>query len=120
VVQPYLAALAGFASTPSSTIETIATYVARDGREASMAVYHDFHWSGQRPTWTLGGGVVTAPSQGLQVRLEVRETWLRQSAVTASNPVPNLEPPSRSVLKGFPSILLGVEFVFRRERGRRY
>ncbi len=119
VIQPYLQGMAGFASTPVSTVAMSATDVDLNGPGA-LTIYTDSRWSSVRPTWTLAAGLATAPSQGLQVRLEIRDTWLSQSIVTGANPTQNAEPPMRSVIEGFPSILLGFDLVLRKQRGRRY
>lgn len=118
-VQPYLKGLVGVASTPSSTVELIAPDADLYG-SGTLVVYRDFHWNNQRPTWTVAAGLATAPSQGLQLRLELRDTWLAQSVVTGSTVTQNVEPPNRTVLKAFPSILLGFDIVLKRQRGRRY
>ena len=118
-IQPYVQALGGLASTPTSTVALSAVDIDLNG-PGTLTIYRDFHWSSVRPTWTLAAGVATAPSQGLQVRLEIRDTWLAQSLVTGANPTQNIEPPMRSVIKGFPSFLIGFDLVLRKQRGRRY
>jgi hypothetical protein len=118
-LQPYLKGLVGVASTPSSTVATSATDVDLNG-SGTLTIYTDYHWSSVRPTWTLAAGLATAPSQGLQLRLEIRDTWLAQSIVTGANATQNIEPPMQSVIKGFPSILLGFDLVLRKQRGHRY
>ena len=118
-LQPYLQGLVGIASTPSSSVATSASDVDLNGA-GTLTIYTDSHWTGERPTWTLAAGIATAPSQGLQVRFEIRDTWLSQSIVTGANATQNIEPPTRSVIKGFPSILLGFDLVLRTQRGRRY
>jgi opacity protein-like surface antigen len=118
-IQPYLKGLIGIASTPTSTVATAATDIDLNG-VGTLTIYRDSRWSSERPTWTLAAGLATAPSQGIQVRLEIRDTWLAQSIVMGANPTQNVEPPMRSVIKSFPSILLGFDIVLRKQRGRRY
>jgi hypothetical protein len=114
-IQPYVQGLVGFAFVPFSTIALTADYA-----DQSLSVYRDYQWNESRLTGTLAAGIATSASQGYQVRFEFRETWVALPEVTGSNATQNFEPPNRSVLKVFPSILVGVDVVLKRERGRRY
>lgn len=113
-VQPLFKALFGLASTPSST-----TAVAADIGEQTLTVYRDT-WAQMRATGTFALALATAPSQGLQVRLEARAMWIALPEITSSMATQGLYPPTRSTIRLFPSIGLGLDLALRKQRGRRY
>lgn len=118
-IQPYGQILGGLAFTPSSTVEMTSVYGAIGDTLLTLEIYHDDHTREIRPTWTVAAGFATAPSSGYQIRLELRDTWLPQTLVTG--PVPQGKvPPTRTVIKSFPSIMLGFDVVLEKRRGRRY
>jgi len=119
-LQPFIKALVGFAETPRSTVEMESTYGALADTALDLTIYKDFGWSQTRPIVTAAIGLTTAPNSGLQVHFEVRETFLAQSIVTGPATTQNQEPPNHSVVKGIPSVLIGLELVLKRERGKRY
>ncbi len=116
---PYVEGLVGLANTPTSSAEMVASYVAL-GDQNSMSIYRDYQWTAIRPTGTLAIGVTTAASQGIQFRLELRESFFTQSEVTSANPYQDQQAIYRSALKGFPTVLAGFDIVFRKDRGKRY
>lgn len=119
-LQPVFKVMAGFAETPRSTVEMASTYGAHADTALDLVIYQDYGWSEARPVVTAAVGLNTAPTSGFQVHLEVRETFLTQSIVTGPAPTQNQEPPNHSVVKGIPSVLIGLELVLKRERGKRY
>jgi hypothetical protein len=119
-IQPYLTGTAGVAFTPRSTVEMTSIYGNIGDTLVTLNIYQDDHTPEIRPSWTLGAGFATAPSSGYQLRIEVRETWLAQTVVTAATSRQGLLPPTRSVLKGFPSVLVAFDVVLEKRRGRRY
>ena len=119
-LQPYLKASAGIAFTPSSTIALQSNYGFVGDTALFITIYKDDDWRPIRPSWTLGFGISTAPSSGYQIHVEVRETWLALGVVTAATTGQGFVPAHSSVLKGYPSILVGFDVVLARQRGRRY
>lgn len=119
-LQPYFKAIAGFAFTPSSTVALQSVYGAIGDTSLFITIYKDDDWRPIRPSWTVGFGISTAPSSGYQLHLEVRETWLALGVVTAATTGQGFVPAHSSVLKGYPSILVGFDIVLARQRGRRY
>jgi hypothetical protein len=119
-LQPFIKAMAGFAETPRSTLEMESIYGALADTAIDLTIYKNFGWSQTRPIVTAAVGLSTAPNSGLQVHFEVRETFLTQSIVTGPATTQNQEPPNHSVVKGIPSVLIGLELVLKRERGKRY
>ena len=119
-LQPYFKGTVGFAFTPSSTIALNSIYGAIVDTPLVMTIYTDPNWKSIRPSWTLGFGISTAPSSGYQIHVEARETWFSLGAVTEPTSSQGFTPASRSVVKGFPSILIGFDVVLAKQRGRRY
>src|ERR1041384_5469546 len=85
-----------------------------------ITIYHDPSWKPIRPSWAVAFGFATAPSSGYQLRAEIRETWLALGQVTGSTIGQGFAPPSRSVIKGFRSIMVSFDVVLEKRRGRRY
>jgi hypothetical protein len=119
-LQPYFKGVVGLAFTPSSTIQTRSDYGAIGDTALILTIYTDDHWKELRPTWTAAFGISTAPSSGYQLHVEVRESWLALGVVTGPTSGQGFAPPSKSVIKGFPSILVGFDIVLEKQRGRRY
>ncbi|MGH7592562.1 MAG: hypothetical protein ACRELE_01715 [Gemmatimonadales bacterium] len=119
-IQPYAAAMGGVAFTPSSTVSMTAVYGAIADTLLTLIVYPDDHAREIRPSWTLAAGFATAPSAGYQLRFEIRETWMPQTVITGATSGQGFVPPTRSVIKAFPSILVGFDVVLQKRRGRRY
>jgi hypothetical protein len=118
--QPYFKVAGGVAFTPTSSIAMRSIYGAIADTELIVTVYKDESWKSIRPTWTAGIGVSTAPSSGYQLRVEARETWMALSAITGPTSGQGFVPPSKTVIKGIPSILVFFDIVLARQRGRRY
>ena len=60
-----------------------------------------------------------APVHAIQVRLEFRETWMKEALVTGPTPAGNV-PPTRFAAIGWPMVMAGLEIALRRSQGRRY
>lgn len=119
-LQPYVKALAGIAFTPSSTIEMRSIYGSIADTSLILTIYQDDGWNAARPTWTAALGISTAPSSGYQLRVEVRESWLPIGVITGATSGQGFVPPHKTVIKAFPSILVGFDVVLEKRRGRRY
>jgi hypothetical protein len=110
----------GFATTPKSTVAMASTYGENADTALRMVIYKDFGAATARPAFTAAAGLTTAPSSGLQFHFEARGTVLPLSVVTGPTATQNLQPQTRSVLKPFFSVLMGLEIVLKREHGKRY
>lgn len=119
-LQPYFKGIVGLAFTPSSTIMTRSTYGSIGDTALILTIYKDDNWKAVRPAWTAVFGISTAPSSGYQLHIEVRESWLPLGVVTGPTTGQGFVPPHKSVIKGFPSILVGFDIVLEKRRGRRY
>jgi hypothetical protein len=119
-LQPYFKGLAGIAFTPSSTIQMISNYGSIGDTALIITIYEDPDWKELRPTWTAAIGVSTASNAGYQLHVEARESWLPLGVVTGATSGQGFIPPHKTVLVGFPSILVGFDIVLEKRRGRRY
>jgi opacity protein-like surface antigen len=119
-LQPYAKLMGGLAFTPSSSIALQSIYGAIADTELIVTIYKDDNWKSIRTSWTAALGISTAPSQGYQLRVEARETWLPLSAVTGPTSGQGYVPPSKTVIKGIPSIMVAFDIVLAKQRGRRY
>jgi hypothetical protein len=123
-LQPFLKAMIGLATTPRSTVYMESIYdVHVEGvqpNSVGLIIYQDYGWKQVRPVFTAGAGLTTAASSGLQIHLEARESFMSQSIVTGPSTAQNEVPPNQSVLKGFLSVLVGLEVVLKRQHGKRY
>ena len=119
-LQPFFKAMAGFATTPRSTVAMTSTYGAIADTALSLGIYQDYRWSQTRPVFTVAAGITTAATSGLLVNFDVRETLLTQAVVDGPTTAQYLVPANHLVVKAIPSVLLGLELVLKRDRGKRY
>lgn len=120
-VQPYLKGMAGLAFTPTSSVDMQAEFAQlSDTAIQFLTIYHDVNWKPIRPSWAVALGFASAPSSGYQLRAEIRESWLALTEITGPSAGQGLPFPTRSVIKGFRSIMVGFDVVLEKRRGRRY
>ena len=119
-IQPYFKGLAGLAFTPGSSIQTRSTYGSIGDTALILTIYEDPDWKELRPTFTAVAGFSTASTSGYQLHVEARESWLGLGVVTGPTSGQGFIPPHKTVLMGFPSIMVGFDIVLEKRRGRRY
>ena len=120
-IQPYVKALAGLTIMPRSTIETTSDYNSPiDGSPTALHIFLDDTWKSFRPSGVLAIGFATAQSSGYQLRVEFRETWVGLRTVTGPSISEETVPPTKGVIRAFPSIMVGFDIVLEKSRGRRY
>jgi hypothetical protein len=120
VLQPYVAGLIGMAQTPSSIVKVESNTFSTTGGAAVLTVYTDPDWASIRPAGAVAAGFTTAAGTHFLFRFEVRDTWLSLPAVTGPTPEQGSRPPTRSVLSGHPSAVIGFDVVLGMRRGKRY
>ncbi len=120
--QPYFRAVAGLSLMPRSTRAVVVNFYDPSGNLTEGDVYVDNNWSELRPTGALGFGIATAPSQGYQLSVEFRETWVRVSNVTGPTapPYTGIDAPHTGAWLRLPSLTVGFSVVLQKSRGRRY
>lgn len=119
-LQPYFKGMVGVAFTPTSTLHTRSTFGNIADTSLIITIYNDDNWKPIRATWTAAIGVSTAPSSGYQLHLELRQAWIPLPVITGPTTGQGFIPPHKTVIKGFPSILVGFDIVLEKRRGRRY
>jgi hypothetical protein len=116
--QPYLKALGGFALVPRSTATVEVTW--GPNLDSLLTIYEHTGSKQMQPTGALAFGVATAPSNGYQLRVEFRETFVQLPTVAGPTQFQGTRPPIRRLWKGLPSLTVGFDIVLERRRGRRY
>ena len=121
LIQPYFRAVVGMALVPRSTTAVTATF-GQFG-ESALPLYEEDGSRAAKPTGALSLGFATEPGSGYQFRVEGRlsATQLRVvTGPTATNAGASLVPPSKSEWVVMPSIMVGIDIVLEKRRGRRY
>jgi hypothetical protein len=126
--QPYLRAAAGGAILGSSFTEAVApVLVSGNGQSTVWFLADENH---KELTWmvSLGAGVMLPLAPGYQLRFEVRDLIVAlpyptgpatdTGAVANSNALP--QPPIGVKVMNMPTIMIGLDVVLERRRGRRY
>jgi hypothetical protein len=116
--QPYIRGLIGAAVVPRSTLQLASTFGVE--LENRLEIYTEENSRMVRPSSTVGFGISTAANAGYQLTIEGRGTAAVIPVVTGPTLYQGLKPPSSNRLKVFPSILVGLNIVLERRRGRRY
>ncbi len=121
VLIPYFEGMIGIASTPTSSATLTSTY-GHDvsGNALDVNIYQDSRWGTVQPTWTLGAGLATMAATGLQIHIEVRDSWIAQSVVTGGTTGQAAVTPLQTTFKGWLSVMVGFDIVLAKSRGKRY
>jgi hypothetical protein len=117
-ISPFFRASAGLLFSNQSSVITSGTSASNGG--ALLVIYDDEKRSSIRPAFALSAGATMAVSKGYHVRAEVRDNIVGIDRVTGSTPAARLIPPHETTFKHLFSILLGVDIILERQRGRRY
>ncbi len=85
-----------------------------------LTIYEDEKRSRVTPSFAIGVGATAAISRGYHLRWEVRDNIVGIEAVTGATAGPRVEPPHERKYKHMFSVLIGIDVVLERSRGRRY
>jgi opacity protein-like surface antigen len=87
---------------------------------ALHVVYNDDRTTRVRPNFEIGVGTTVAVSRGYHLRFEVRDNFV--GVVRVNEPLPNVGaiPPHGTTYRQLWSLLVGVDVILERVRGRRY
>lgn len=118
VVQPYARVLAGVAIVPRGTVQMTANFGVED--DAILPIYVEENRKDLKPAAGLVLGLATASSNGYQFRIEARGTWVRLPVVAGATERENLAPPTAVRSTFLPSLVVGMDIVLEKRRGRRY
>ncbi len=117
-LQPYGRAIGGIAIAPRSVVRTVGTIGAFG--DTAFTVYAQDESPDTKLMGTLAFGLATSATPGYQFRIELRNSWVQLPIVTGPTTVQGLVPPTRTVWKALPSLVLGFDIVLEKRRGRRY
>jgi hypothetical protein len=85
-----------------------------------LTIFEDEKRTRVSPSFALGVGATMQIGRSYHLRWEVRDNIVGIEAVTGSTAAPRFEPPHERRYKHLFSVLLGIDVVLERNRGRRY
>jgi hypothetical protein len=85
-----------------------------------VRIYDDSKNARVSPSLALGVGATIPMSRGYHLRWEVRDNIVGIERVTGPIPLHGFEPPHERDYKHFFSVLIGIDVILERNRGRRY
>ncbi len=118
-VHPYVRVNAGFVVSQQSFLRTTGRVSTPDG-VADLVLLEDGNPSSVQPHYAFGGGIVGVIGRGYQMRIEVRDNWVRVPTITSGTNRQGLVPGSSLVGKHLLSFSVGFDVVLERKRGKRY
>ena len=118
-ISPFVRGGVGLLFNNQSPILVIAENQTLNG-PALLTIYDDDAGTRVRPAFALGVGATVATGRSVHLRWEVRDNILGIEEVTGPTAAVLLVPPHRTALKHLFSVLLGIDVVLERQRGKRY
>lgn len=115
-ISPFARANVGLLFSNQSSI--LMQGVTNDG--VLLTIYEDEKRESVTPAFALGVGATMQISRGYHLRWEVRDNIVGIDAVTGPTSQPRFVPPHERVYKHMFSVLIGVDVILERDRGRRY
>jgi hypothetical protein len=115
-ISPFVRVGAGLLFSRQSSILTEGA--SNDG--AVLVVYEDDVETRVTPSFAVGVGATVQLGQAYGLRWEVRDNIAGVRAVTGPTAEPRVEPPQERRYKHLFSILIGIDVLLERDRGRRY
>jgi hypothetical protein len=115
-ISPFVRASLGLLFTNQSSILVSGT----SNSGALLIVYDDDKSTRVRPALGIGAGATVAIAKGYHLRMEVRDNIAGIETVTGPSPAARLIPPHETKYKHLLSLLLGIDVILERQRGRRY
>ena len=115
-ISPFIRANVGVLFSNQSSI--LMQGVSNEG--VLLTIYEDEKRESVTPAFALGVGATMQISRGYHLRWEVRDNIVGIDAVTGPTSAPRFTPPHEQVFKHMFSVLLGVDVILERDRGRRY
>lgn len=85
-----------------------------------LTIYQDDSDTRVSPGLAIGVGATTPLGRAYHLRWEVRDNIVGVERVTGATPGPLMEPPHDRVYKHLFSVLIGIDVILERSRGRRY
>jgi len=119
LVSPYGRLSAGFIFSNQSSLRTTGLLPTSQGLQP-FDVYIDEHESRVEPALSAGLGFTAAVARGYQLRWEVRDNMVGVQRITGVTSQAGLVPSHELEFKHLLSMMIGVDVVLERRRGRRY
>jgi hypothetical protein len=119
LVSPYARLSAGFIFSNQSSLRTTGVLPTSQG-PSPFDVYTDEHESRVEPALAAGVGFTAAVARGYQLRWEVRDNLVGVQRITGVTSQAGLVPSHELEFKHLLSMMIGVDVVLERRRGRRY
>jgi hypothetical protein len=85
-----------------------------------LTIYDDDSDTRVSPSFGLGIGVTFALARAYHLRFEVRDNIVGVQEVTGATPGPRVIPPHKEKFQQLFSLLVGLDVILERDRGRRY
>jgi hypothetical protein len=85
-----------------------------------LTIFEDSKRTRVSPALALGIGATMPISRSYHIRWEVRDNIVGIEAITGATAAPRFEPPHERRYKHMFSVLIGIDVVLERDRGRRY
>ena len=115
-ISPFIRANAGLLFANQSSVLTQG--VTNEG--VLLTIFEDEKRTRVSPAFALGVGATMPLSRSYHLRWEVRDNIVGLEAVTGPTSAPRFEPPHERRYKHMFSVLIGIDVVLERNRGRRY
>ncbi|HEX2220075.1 MAG TPA: hypothetical protein VHG35_14835 [Gemmatimonadales bacterium] len=116
LISPFIRVNAGLLFSNQSSILT----QGFDDEGALLVVYEDEKRGRVTPSFAVGIGATTPLGRAYHLRWEVRDNIVGIESVTGASPGPRVVPPHDRRYKHLFSILIGIDVLLERDRGRRY
>lgn len=117
-ISPFVRASVGLLFTNQSSLLTQG--VSPSNGFALVRLYDDNAQTRVRPSLNLGVGATVALSRGYHLRWEVRDNIAGIERVSGATPQFGQIPPHETVYKHLFGVMIGLDVVLERRRGRRY
>ncbi len=116
MISPFARVNAGLLFSNQSSIRT----EGFNENGAVLTVYEHDTDTRVAPAFAIGVGATMVLGRAYHLRWEVRDNIVGVERVTGATPGPRIEPPHEQTLKHLVSVLIGIDVVLERSRGRRY
>ena len=116
MISPFARVSGGLLFSNQSSIVTQG--VRNDG--VLLTIYEDSKRTRVSPSLALGVGATMPIGRAYHLRWEVRDNIVGIEAVTGPTEAPRFEPPHERRYKHLFSVLIGIDVILERNRGRRY
>lgn len=118
-ISPYVRGQIGILFNNTSPVGMSGT-VVEDGQEYVVVVYDDPSGTRVTPSFVLGAGLTAVIGKGWQLRTEIRDNIVEIATVSGPT-APGVDAPQTvNEWKNLFSVVIGVDVVLEKRRGRRY